>query len=127
MCIININIYYFIFFFFSSRRRHTRSKRDWSSDVCSSDLNENISQAQLIFNRFGDKSAINKEKENSAKKDIYHEDLEYINSLDDYSGEDEIVYQDIYEEIEENDDIDKLNDKKSFIGKVKELLGLSED
>src|SRR5438067_2139334 len=25
------------FFFFSSRRRHTRSKRDWSSDVCSSD------------------------------------------------------------------------------------------
>src|SRR5437868_8799374 len=40
-------IIYFIFFyyllryflfFFSSRRRHTRSKRDWSSDVCSSDL-----------------------------------------------------------------------------------------
>src|SRR5699024_11441160 len=28
------------FFFFSSRRRHTRSKRDWSSDVCSSDLME---------------------------------------------------------------------------------------
>src|SRR5207249_8461045 len=28
------------FFFFSSRRRHTRSKRDWSSDVCSSDLRE---------------------------------------------------------------------------------------
>src|SRR5438067_10288941 len=28
----------FVFFFFSSRRRHTRSKRDWSSDVCSSDL-----------------------------------------------------------------------------------------
>src|SRR5699024_11351056 len=26
------------FFFFSSRRRHTSSKRDWSSDVCSSDL-----------------------------------------------------------------------------------------
>src|SRR5207249_6985298 len=28
----------FCLFFFSSRRRHTRSKRDWSSDVCSSDL-----------------------------------------------------------------------------------------
>src|SRR5699024_12224395 len=26
-------------FFSSSRRRYTRSKRDWSSDVCSSDLN----------------------------------------------------------------------------------------
>src|SRR6266513_3510852 len=31
-----VKIYYI--FFFSSRRRHTRSKRDWSSDVCSSDL-----------------------------------------------------------------------------------------
>src|SRR5476651_2734857 len=28
----------FSFFFFSSRRRHTRYWRDWSSDVCSSDL-----------------------------------------------------------------------------------------
>src|SRR3712207_8013167 len=29
---------YLFFFFFSSRRRHTRYWRDWSSDVCSSDL-----------------------------------------------------------------------------------------
>src|SRR5581483_5432437 len=29
---------FFFFFFFSSRRRHTRYWRDWSSDVCSSDL-----------------------------------------------------------------------------------------
>src|SRR5215475_6099228 len=29
---------YFVFFFVSSRRRHTRFSRDWSSDVCSSDL-----------------------------------------------------------------------------------------
>src|SRR5215813_14906963 len=28
----------FLYFFFSSRRRHTRCGRDWSSDVCSSDL-----------------------------------------------------------------------------------------
>src|SRR5207249_9350394 len=34
----NTLIFYTLFFFFSSRRRHTRSKRDWSSDVCSSDL-----------------------------------------------------------------------------------------
>src|SRR5690606_40954996 len=27
-----------LIFFFSSRRRHTRFSRDWSSDVCSSDL-----------------------------------------------------------------------------------------
>src|SRR2546422_11122302 len=30
------------FFFFSSRRRHTRCSRDWSSDVCSSDLTDGI-------------------------------------------------------------------------------------
>src|SRR5690606_39728448 len=30
--------FFFFFFFFSSRRRHTRFSRDWSSDVCSSDL-----------------------------------------------------------------------------------------
>src|SRR5207253_7598362 len=29
---------FFFLFFFSSRRRHTRWPRDWSSDVCSSDL-----------------------------------------------------------------------------------------
>src|SRR5262245_63465626 len=31
-------LFVFFFFFFSSRRRHTRCLRDWSSDVCSSDL-----------------------------------------------------------------------------------------
>src|SRR5256885_6661458 len=30
------------FFFFSSRRRHTRLQGDWSSDVCSSDLLEQL-------------------------------------------------------------------------------------
>src|SRR3989440_1070160 len=33
-------LFYFFLFFFSSRRRHTRSDRDWSSDVCSSDRSE---------------------------------------------------------------------------------------
>src|SRR2546421_8032353 len=36
--IIDLVIACLVFFFFSSRRRHTRSDRDWSSDVCSSDL-----------------------------------------------------------------------------------------
>src|SRR5258707_4083783 len=31
-----------LFFFFSSRRRHTRYWRDWSSDVCSSDLGQPV-------------------------------------------------------------------------------------
>src|SRR5690606_40454889 len=33
-----------ICFLFSSRRRHTRFSRDWSSDVCSSDLTTNVTQ-----------------------------------------------------------------------------------
>src|SRR5207245_1192741 len=36
------------FFFFSSRRRHTRCYRDWSSDVCSSDLPGNVSFGNVI-------------------------------------------------------------------------------
>src|SRR5699024_9363326 len=35
-------------FFFSSRRRHTRSKRDWSSDVCSSDLKLSVIGLTII-------------------------------------------------------------------------------
>src|SRR5690606_40230468 len=35
-------ILFFFIFFFSSRRRHTRFSRDWSSDVCSSDLTSSI-------------------------------------------------------------------------------------
>src|SRR5216684_8985900 len=35
------------FFFFSSRRRHTRCSRDWSSDVCSSDLGGRIKPAEI--------------------------------------------------------------------------------
>src|SRR5690606_40720365 len=35
-------------FFFSSRRRHTRFSRDWSSDVCSSDLILTRSSARAI-------------------------------------------------------------------------------
>src|SRR5437870_13389477 len=41
-----------VFFFFSSRRRHTRWPRDWSSDVCSSDLvmaNDAVSLAVLCL------------------------------------------------------------------------------
>src|SRR3712207_7323591 len=36
------------FFFFSSRRRHTRYWRDWSSDVCSSDLGTSPSVSNFL-------------------------------------------------------------------------------
>src|SRR2546421_8729043 len=41
------------FFFFSSRRRHTRSDRDWSSDVCSSDLNTDFADVKMIMTNAG--------------------------------------------------------------------------
>src|SRR2546428_6047127 len=40
-----------LLFFFSSRRRHTRSDRDWSSDVCSSDLNAHLGQSRLVVSK----------------------------------------------------------------------------
>src|SRR5690606_41070822 len=42
LIIIGVYLVINVFFFFSSRRRHTRFSRDWSSDVCSSDLVETI-------------------------------------------------------------------------------------
>src|SRR6266436_1926403 len=44
------------FFFFSSRRRHTRCSRDWSSDVCSSDLDS--AKDKLIFGEELDKQKV---------------------------------------------------------------------
>src|SRR6266446_9176146 len=40
------------FFFFSSRRRHTRLQGDWSSDVCSSDL-EQLQRIQMLGSDIG--------------------------------------------------------------------------
>src|SRR5216684_7450675 len=39
---------YGLFFFFSSRRRHTRCSRDWSSDVCSSDLEDGLDHLESL-------------------------------------------------------------------------------
>src|SRR4051812_49940948 len=45
----------FVFFFFSSRRRHTRLTCDWSSDVCSSDLDTARSTLAAAATRNPDK------------------------------------------------------------------------
>src|SRR5690606_40126514 len=44
----------FTTFFFSSRRRHTRFSRDWSSDVCSSDLHQQNFELQRLSGFFVD-------------------------------------------------------------------------
>src|SRR5215510_5623809 len=41
-------MFFIIFFFFSSRRRHTRWPRDWSSDVCSSDLQSHSIEVRCL-------------------------------------------------------------------------------
>src|SRR5258707_10667834 len=53
-------LHLFAFFFFSSRRRHTRYWRDWSSDVCSSDL---IEPARTQPDHFLSFEVIDREKE----------------------------------------------------------------
>src|SRR2546430_4659399 len=50
MTCMTINIIIHFFFFFSSRRRHTRFDCDWSSDVCSSDL-EALAEASAALSR----------------------------------------------------------------------------
>src|SRR5690606_39281309 len=40
-------------FFFSSRRRHTRFSRDWSSDVCSSDLSGHREETERLIEKLG--------------------------------------------------------------------------
>src|SRR5256886_9365440 len=52
--------------FFSSRRRHTRFDCDWSSDVCSSDLENLPVRDALIDLQLSDESAINEHKEETA-------------------------------------------------------------
>src|SRR5205814_7990444 len=48
-------------FFFSSRRRHTRCLSDWSSDVCSSDLQADIAFLEIADDGLGfDVEAVNK-------------------------------------------------------------------
>src|SRR5438445_9269580 len=44
------SVIWLMYFFFSSRRRHTRYWRDWSSDVCSSDL---VSESSIQVLRIG--------------------------------------------------------------------------
>src|SRR5207237_4914061 len=56
---------YYMFFFFSSRRRHTRFKCDWSSDVCSSDLDWPASLRRSAVSNASRSAAVSTTKETS--------------------------------------------------------------
>src|SRR6266850_1146183 len=49
-------MFFIFFFFFSSRRRHTRLQGDWSSDVCSSDLEGESEYIRRCFSEYGVKT-----------------------------------------------------------------------
>src|SRR5687768_17812969 len=54
--IVNLSLlseFVYLVFFFSSRRRHTRCSRDWSSDVCSSDLGRQGLLDEITWNENG--------------------------------------------------------------------------
>src|SRR5690242_20978340 len=55
---LSIFFFFFFFFFFSSRRRHTRLTCDWSSDVCSSDLDGDHFIEPHFFRDIGEMIAV---------------------------------------------------------------------
>src|SRR6266511_5097110 len=57
-------------FFFSSRMRHTRFSRDWSSDVCSSDLPEYAEDASDAARAAADEGRIKRFREDTREKRI---------------------------------------------------------
>src|SRR5438067_5044176 len=61
------NAAHLFIFFFSSRRRHTRSKRDWSSDVCSSDLGDVEALADAIRELLDDPGALARAREGARR------------------------------------------------------------
>src|SRR5690606_23102371 len=76
---------YSLFFFFSSRRRHTRFSRDWSSDVCSSDLIDGADEIDPQFNLIkGGGGALLQEKMVAAASDqvlIIADETKYVSQL----------------------------------------------
>src|SRR5699024_11902455 len=62
------------FFFFSSRRRHTRSKRDWSSDVCSSDLHYAATKDVSLLLWYNSSGSWNKTTYHPKSQLLTHED-----------------------------------------------------
>src|SRR3712207_2921718 len=60
-------IYMGLVFFFSSRRRHTRYWRDWSSDVCSSDLMSVFEGSRLLRGQAGSKVTLTVIRGNAAE------------------------------------------------------------
>src|SRR5699024_11688445 len=123
----------YYFFFFSSRRRHTRSKRDWSSDVCSSDLiDQLIGKSENILNDYQTKYDAYSEYEadinerdtfmafnssyNNAKNDLLAQIVKYKNFEGDKVDEIESWAKDnditlVINKVERDESIDTILDE----------------
>src|SRR5438045_6866216 len=111
-----------VFFFFSSRRRHTRCLSDWSSDVCSSDLNfVNASEEERELSL----------KRSSELNDAYRvlrdplARVEYLLEIEGERKEGETKQQappELLEEVFElNESLDELREAKESGGNLAEL------
>src|SRR5699024_11588654 len=67
-----------LIFFFSSRRRHTRSKRDWSSDVCSSDLKSFFHNFHCHLFIFSNSRGVNNGTQSFGNPSLLTDDLSHI-------------------------------------------------
>src|SRR5438445_13121018 len=83
-------------FFFSSRRRHTRYWRDWSSDVCSSDLHFNL---RHFFRWHGDLA-----------KRRWHDARVQIGRA---SCRERVLISDVADSLEKNDNQDKNDNQEA--------------
>src|SRR5699024_4405025 len=96
--------------FFSSRRRHTRSKRDWSSDVCSSDLDDEAEAAEAQ----AEEAADEKEETSDEKTVEASEETEEEEKQDDSTEEEETeAEQQKTEASEEDEDTDAEEESDS--------------
>src|SRR3712207_326974 len=111
------------FFFFSSRRRHTRYWRDWSSDVCSSDLE--LDQAIIAYIKkeyslmIGERTAENIKMEIGSAYPTNEEEVEKEEVLED--SKEEIAV----EEDKKDDKEEKRKSKVSVVNgeKIMEIRG----
>src|SRR5688500_20090798 len=77
-------------FFFSSRRRHTRLQGDWSSDVCSSDL-ETIEITEKDLASLAEKDLTKLHVHDSSSKELLAQSVD--TDYDDYHKPDMLIFQ----------------------------------
>src|SRR5690625_356757 len=99
-------------FFFSSRRRHTRWPRDWSSDVCSSDLVFDYTSASIEAINYRDFDLVSTYIEKDGPR--YKEADDYIDYLDSKDIYEEWYGSELEKVEKEDDDIWKVTVIEEF-------------